>query len=81
MTAQILVKDQILLKDSLEIWKLRRGDGPGGEVGSSSKVSLWLQLEIDTEDFMNQYIIIVSSAQCSPCKASVLVSFLLTLWD
>ena len=56
MTVQILVKYQILLKDSFEIWKLRRGDGPGGEVGSSSKVSLWLQLEIDTEDFMNQYM-------------------------
>ena len=48
MTEQILVRDQILLKDSFAIWKLRRGDGPGGEVGSSSKVSVWLQLEIDT---------------------------------
>ena len=63
MTVQILLKDKILLKDSFEIWELRRGDGPGGEVGSSSKVSLWLQLEIDTEDFMNQYIIMVSMAK------------------
>ena len=36
---------------------------------------------LDTEDFMNQYIIRVCSAQCTPCKASGLVSFLLTLWD
>ena len=63
MTVQILVKYQILLKDSFEIWRLRRGDGPGGEVGSSPKISLWTQLEIDTEDFMNQYIIMVSMAK------------------